>query len=132
MLDLITPDTSPRGAGIAGESDSWDFGLAAGFYADAAQAPWNARYRMYNYVLELLQTVIQALPVDSSRVGIFGHSMGGPMGRWCWRCSIRVCSARYLLSRRSARPANALGERRHSLSTWVATNKTGFNMMPVR
>ena len=76
-LILITPDTSPRGSGIAGESDSWDFGLAAGFYVDATEAPWNAHYRMYSYVLELYQTVIQALPVDSSRVGIFGHSMGG-------------------------------------------------------
>ena len=44
---------------------------------DATQAPWNAHYRMYSYVLELVETVIQALPVDSSRVGIFGHSMGG-------------------------------------------------------
>ena len=76
-LILITPDTSPRGAGIAGESDSWDFGLAAGFYVDATQAPWNAHYRMYSYVLELVETVVQALPVDSSSVGIFGHSMGG-------------------------------------------------------
>ena len=76
-LILISPDTSPRGAGIAGESDSWDFGLAAGFYVDATEAPWSAHYRMYSYVLELHQTVIQALPVDSSRVGIFGHSMGG-------------------------------------------------------
>lgn len=76
-LILITPDTSPRGAGVAGESASWDFGLAAGFYVDATQAPWNKHYRMYSYVLELYQAVIQALPVDSSRVGIFGHSMGG-------------------------------------------------------
>jgi len=76
-LMLITPDTSPRGSGIAGESDSWDFGLAAGFYVDATEAPWNAHYRMYSYVLELLQTVIEAFPVDAARVGIFGHSMGG-------------------------------------------------------
>ena len=76
-LILITPDTSPRGSGIAGESDGWDFGLGAGFYVDATQSPWNAHYRMYSYVLELLQTVIQALPVDASKVGIFGHSMGG-------------------------------------------------------
>ncbi len=76
-LILITPDTSPRGAGIAGEADSWDFGLAAGFYVDATEAPWNAHYRMYSYVLELYQTVIQALPVDAAKVGIFGHSMGG-------------------------------------------------------
>ena len=47
-LILITPDTSPRGAAIAGESESWDFGLAAGFYVDATQAPWNAHYRMYS------------------------------------------------------------------------------------
>ena len=76
-LILIAPDTSPRGAGFAGESDSWDFGLAAGFYVDATQAPWNAHYRMYSYVLELLQTVMQVLPIDSSKLGIFGHSMGG-------------------------------------------------------
>lgn len=76
-LILITPDTSPRGAGIAGESESWDFGLAAGFYVDATEAPWSAHYRMYSYVLELHRAVIAALPIDSSRVGIFGHSMGG-------------------------------------------------------
>ena len=76
-LILIAPDTSPRGAGIAGESDSWDFGLAAGFYVDATEAPWNGHYRMYSYVLELYQVLMQALPIESSRVGIFGHSMGG-------------------------------------------------------
>ena len=76
-LILITPDTSPRGAGIAGESDSWDFGLAAGFYVDATEAPWNSHYRMYSYVLELYQTAILELPVDAARIGIFGHSMGG-------------------------------------------------------
>ena len=76
-LILISPDTSPRDVGIAGEADSWDFGLAAGFYVDATEAPWNAHYRMYSYVLELYQAVIQALPVDAAKVGIFGHSMGG-------------------------------------------------------
>lgn len=76
-LILITPDTSPRGAGIVGESDSWDFGLAAGFYVDATEAPWNSHYRMYSYVLELYQTAILELPVDAARIGIFGHSMGG-------------------------------------------------------
>ena len=76
-LILITPDTSPRGSGISGEADSWDFGLAAGFYVDATEAPWKGHYRMYSYVLELYQTAIEALPVDASKVGIFGHSMGG-------------------------------------------------------
>lgn len=30
-IALISPDTSPRGAGIPGESDAWDFGVGAGF-----------------------------------------------------------------------------------------------------
>ena len=32
---LVFPDTSPRGANIDGETESWDFGLAASFYIDA-------------------------------------------------------------------------------------------------
>jgi S-formylglutathione hydrolase len=74
---LVAPDTSPRGAGIAGESESWDFGVAAGFYVDATEAPWNTHYRMHSYLLELHQLVVAALPVDSAQIGIFGHSMGG-------------------------------------------------------
>lgn len=74
---LIAPDTSPRGAGIAGESDDWDVGVGAGFYVDATEAPWSSHYKMYSYVLELLQLVTEQLPVDAARVGIFGHSMGG-------------------------------------------------------
>ena len=30
-LALLAPDTSPRGAGVAGESEAWDFGVGAGF-----------------------------------------------------------------------------------------------------
>jgi len=77
-LALIAPDTSPRGAGIAGEADSWDFGVGAGFYVDATQAPWSRHFRMYSYVRdELRETVLAHLPVDAERIGIFGHSMGG-------------------------------------------------------
>jgi S-formylglutathione hydrolase len=77
-MALIAPDTSPRGAGIAGEADAWDFGVGAGFYLDATQAPWATHYRMESYVLdELLPLVGQHLPVDSGRLGLFGHSMGG-------------------------------------------------------
>jgi S-formylglutathione hydrolase len=74
---LIAPDTSPRGAGIPGEDESWDFGVGAGFYLDALTAPWNKHYRMYSYLLELRKLVVDALPVDPERTGIFGHSMGG-------------------------------------------------------
>ena len=77
-LALIAPDTSPRGASVAGESDSWDFGVGAGFYLDATQAPWSTHWRMESYITqELLPLVTATLPVDASKVGIFGHSMGG-------------------------------------------------------
>jgi S-formylglutathione hydrolase len=74
---LIAPDTSPRGAGLEGESASWDFGEGAGFYLDATQTPWSQHYRMESYIHELRQLVIDELPVDAERIGIFGHSMGG-------------------------------------------------------
>ncbi|MES2902018.1 MAG: S-formylglutathione hydrolase [Pseudomonadota bacterium] len=74
---LIAPDTSPRGAGIEGESASWDFGVGAGFYVDATEQPWCSHYRMFSYVLELRELVVASLPADGARVGIFGHSMGG-------------------------------------------------------
>jgi S-formylglutathione hydrolase len=76
-LILIAPDTSPRGAGIEDETASWDFGEGAGFYLDATQAPWSQHYRMESYIHELRQLVIDELPVDANRIGIFGHSMGG-------------------------------------------------------
>jgi S-formylglutathione hydrolase len=77
-MALVAPDTSPRGAGIAGETDAWDFGVGAGFYVDATREPWSKHYRMYSYVRdELRETVAAELPVDVTRLGIFGHSMGG-------------------------------------------------------
>jgi S-formylglutathione hydrolase len=77
-LILITPDTSPRGANFPGETDNWDFGLAASFYLDATQAPWSQHYRMYSYITEELHALVtRELPVDVQRLGIFGHSMGG-------------------------------------------------------
>lgn len=77
-LALIAPDTSPRGAGVAGESDAWDFGVGAGFYLDATQAPWAAHWRMESYLLKELLPLLEAhLPIDGRRLGLFGHSMGG-------------------------------------------------------
>jgi S-formylglutathione hydrolase len=75
---LVAPDTSPRGANIPGESESWDFGVGAGFYVDATQAPWSKHYRMYSYVTQELPAVINAhFPARPERQSIFGHSMGG-------------------------------------------------------
>jgi len=75
---LVTPDTSPRNAGVPGEADAWDFGVGAGFYVDATEAPWNRNYRMYSYVVDELHGIVTSmLPGDADRTGIFGHSMGG-------------------------------------------------------
>jgi S-formylglutathione hydrolase len=77
-LMLVAPDTSPRGVKIPGDSDNWDFGVGAGFYVDATQAPWSANYRMYSYVTQELPALIEGnFPADPERRGIFGHSMGG-------------------------------------------------------
>jgi len=77
-IALIAPDTGPRGANIPGETDSWDFGLAASFYLDATQAPWSTHYRMESYLVkELLPMLVEELDIDPARMGIFGHSMGG-------------------------------------------------------
>ncbi|MEI2415438.1 S-formylglutathione hydrolase [Orrella sp. JC864] len=77
-LMLVAPDTSPRGAGVPGEDDAWDFGTGAGFYLDATEAPWRRHYRMESYVAgELYELAGRELPGDPARMGIFGHSMGG-------------------------------------------------------
>ena len=77
-LALVTPDTSPRGANVPGEAESWDFGVAAGFYLDAKQPPWSPHWRMESYIVtELLALLAEALPLDVQRCGLFGHSMGG-------------------------------------------------------
>ena len=77
-LMLVAPDTSPRGANVPGETDSWDFGIGAGFYVDATNEPWCKHYRMYSYVTRELPGIVTGkFPADAGRQGIFGHSMGG-------------------------------------------------------
>ena len=77
-LMLVAPDTSPRQARLPGDDAAWDFGLGAGFYVDATEAPWSTHYRMYSYVSRELPELIAAhFPADTTRSGIFGHSMGG-------------------------------------------------------
>ena len=75
---IVAPDTSPRGADVPGDPDGgWDFGLGAGFYLNATQAPWATHYRMHDYVVHELPALIEAsFPVSDQR-GISGHSMGG-------------------------------------------------------
>jgi S-formylglutathione hydrolase len=78
-LILVAPDTSPRGEGVPDDPDgAYDFGLGAGFYLDATQAPWAANYRMESYIVSELPEIVAAnFPVDVARQGLIGHSMGG-------------------------------------------------------
>lgn len=77
-LVIVNPDTSPRGAGLPGETASWDLGEGAGFYVNATQEPWARHYRMFDHVVHELPALVEAyLPVDPDRKGISGHSMGG-------------------------------------------------------
>jgi S-formylglutathione hydrolase len=77
-LALVTCDTSPRAARFAGDDESWDFGVGAGFYLDATEAPWSSAYRMRTYVVDELPALVEAaFPIAAGARGIFGHSMGG-------------------------------------------------------
>jgi S-formylglutathione hydrolase len=83
-LMLVIPDTSPRGVALDGQAvpddpeGAFDFGLGAGFYVDATEAPWSANYRMYSYITAELPEIIAATtPADMTRQSISGHSMGG-------------------------------------------------------
>lgn len=78
-LIFVAPDTSPRGPGVPDDpAGAYDFGLGAGFYLDATQAPFAANYRMYSYVTEELPALVaETFPADLERQAITGHSMGG-------------------------------------------------------
>lgn len=78
-IAIVCPDTSPRGDGVPDDVDgSWDFGLGAGFYVNATQAPWAEHYQMYDYVVDELPAFInEHFSVDAQRTAISGHSMGG-------------------------------------------------------
>lgn len=83
-MAIVCPDTSPRGTDFPGEHDSYDFGSGAGFYVNATQAPWNAHYRMYDYITRELPGLVEAnFPVTTTR-GISGHSMGGHGALICY------------------------------------------------
>ncbi|MEZ0495715.1 S-formylglutathione hydrolase [Sphingomonas sp. IW22] len=78
-LIFVAPDTSPRGEGVPDDPDgAYDFGLGAGFYVDATQAPFDRHYAMWSYVTEELPALIGAqFSADMDRQSIMGHSMGG-------------------------------------------------------
>jgi S-formylglutathione hydrolase len=75
---IVAPDTSPRGSQVPGDPEgAWDFGLGAGFYLNATQAPYAQHYQMYDYVVSELPALVEAhFPANDVR-SISGHSMGG-------------------------------------------------------
>ncbi|KAJ1287038.1 hypothetical protein BS78_03G399900 [Paspalum vaginatum] len=77
-IALVAPDTSPRGLNIKGESESYDFGVGAGFYLNATNEKWK-NWRMYDYVVKELPKVLSDNfeQLNTSQASIFGHSMGG-------------------------------------------------------
>jgi S-formylglutathione hydrolase len=105
-LALVFPDTSPRPSeGVASfpaeaAASGWDFGYGAGFYLDATKPGWEY-WRMETYIMEELPRVLagplpaattrsddasaaaasspslSCPPLDLSRAGVCGHSMGG-------------------------------------------------------
>jgi len=78
-LMLVAPDTSPRGDSVPDDPDeAYDFGLGAGFYLNATEAPWQPNFQMYDYITrDLPEVLIANFPADPDRQGITGHSMGG-------------------------------------------------------
>jgi S-formylglutathione hydrolase len=78
-LIFVAPDTSPRGEGVPDDAGgAYDFGLGAGFYVDATEAPFDTNYRMYSYITRELPDIVAAhFPADMTRQAITGHSMGG-------------------------------------------------------
>ncbi|MDN2481848.1 S-formylglutathione hydrolase [Vibrio agarivorans] len=77
-IAIVAPDTSPRGDKVPDDPNgAYDFGLGAGFYLNATQAPWSGHYQMYSYIVDELPNLIEAhFPVTQQRA-ISGHSMGG-------------------------------------------------------
>ena len=85
-IAILFPDTSPRGAGIEGEDDDWDFGTGmccrldlhrkcalkrcsgAGFYLNATNPKYAKHYNMLTPITKELPKVIEAagIPIVST------------------------------------------------------------------
>ncbi|QIR16292.1 S-formylglutathione hydrolase [Shewanella aestuarii] len=77
-IAIVAPDTSPRGSHVADDPEaSYDFGLGAGFYVNATQAPFKPHYQMYSYIVDELPALIEAEFNVTQTRSISGHSMGG-------------------------------------------------------
>ena len=76
-IAVVVPDTSPRGKQIP-DDENYKYGCGAGFYVNATEEPWSQNYNMYDYITkELPYLISNNYKFSKSKVGIFGHSMGG-------------------------------------------------------
>lgn len=73
---MIMPDTSPRGENIP-DSEDYDLGQGAGFYLNAAKEPWASHYKMYDYIIHELTSLVRDEFHLNGPEFISGHSMGG-------------------------------------------------------
>lgn len=73
---IVAPDTSPRGEGVPDDS-SYDLGQGAGFYVNATQEPWSENYRMYDYIVHELRSLIDSNFPSNKIQSLMGHSAGG-------------------------------------------------------
>jgi len=75
---IVMPDTSPRGEGVPDEEPKvYDFGVGAGFYLNATQAPYSQHYHMEKFILEELPAFVQKNFPVNNKASVSGHSMGG-------------------------------------------------------
>jgi len=64
------------GANIAGDSDSWDFGVGAGFYVNATVDKWRKHYNMYDYIVKELPALVrQSFPVSEKQSGTYNREV---------------------------------------------------------
>lgn len=128
-LMLVAPDTSPRGAGVAGEDDSYDLGTGAGFYLDATLKPWDRHYRMASYLSGELPMLVRDFSISiPRRSALWGIPWAG-MGRSFMPCAILRSGSLSVRSLPSFILLSYLGERRPLWPIWVKTGKTGWRGM---
>ena len=137
------------GLKIEGEDEAYDFGSGAGFYVDATKEPWTKGYNMYSYITKELPDALFSSfkELDSNKVSITGHSMGGhgaltlvclhPSLLWFAQLTVLDSSSRILESTNPSPPLRPLrtqsiapGARKHSRDTLAKINsKNGRNTM---
>ena len=113
-------------------SDAYDFGVGAGFYLDATQAPWSQHYRMYRYVIDGAAGASsrRSFPADTARSGIIGHSMGGHGALTIGAAGIREVPLAVGVRADRRADAGARGARRRSRATSARTARHGRSTTP--